>query len=914
LTARAIAVLAASALVGAAGMGLELVGLAAAGLALGHARAGAFGLASFVSAWALGAYVAGRMRGSLRLSLLGAGVLAFAASPIGMGALFWTAHGPRSGAAAGWIVAVAALLALALPQGALFTLLVRAYRSQFTASAPNGVHEGGAHESGGIAPLWAANLIGCVWGAFGLGFFGVSAYGRTRTALLSGFCALLGASIASLCVRPSAVQAPQGGAVARLTAGRAGLLIGVTTTWLIGLEWILLRLGALLFESTQWALSSLLACSLLGLCAGGCASGLLPPRLGSARLLVFACVLGTGWPHAFVRLLGPSGEAGMADALALAVPALAPFGALLPLLYRLREGESGARVGALILHETWGAWLGAPLTHAFLVPRLGLGGSTGALSLCAVPAALALAGEGARRSALALFLAACAAWLVYSGVREPALHTSALARQEFSLQAFEEDSHFSVAVVDDGLIGERTLLTDRFRAAGTGRSYLYMRALAHLPLLLHGRAKRVGVLALGTGTTLGAVALHQGVEAIDVLELSSAVVDQAAHFEAVNRGVLGPEHPDPRVRILLGDGRSTLAGQRAAYDVLTMEPLLPSSPFGVYLYTREFYARAQDALAPGGLLCQWIPPHALEPEAFHAVVSAAVDAFGWSGIFLFGQHALVVCGAARPQVSPAGFAGTADDTGSPRRGDLPAELRELGLADCSSLIAGLVCEGSDWPSTDRPLTDDDPWIALARPVRDPLDRLDNLPANLERMLAEWRDPLDAELGAWTACGGAEWSRLRQGARALLQARAAHARSEYELRAGATERAAVSERTRDERLARARELLPSQAAVEELAGEVEFVRSVRAVVLALQADAFGRGDLDGALRAVELRPERADAHLYLACALNRLGVVEAAQAALAAALGRCPRLFETPPGERALALGWIDPQSAILRQP
>ena len=120
-----------------------------------------------------------------------------------------------------------------------------------------------------------------------------------------------------------------------------------------------------------------------------------------------------------------------------------------------------------------------------------------------------------------------------------------------------------------------------------------------------------------------------------MLEISPAVVGAAGWFAEKNRGVLGDAgtgsaSSPQRVRVLLGDGRFTLASHPGEYDVIAMEPLLPDSPFAVYLYTREFYARCQRALAPGGLVCQWVPPHALEPATFEAVLDAFARSFTWS--------------------------------------------------------------------------------------------------------------------------------------------------------------------------------------------------------------------------------------------------------------------------------------------
>ena len=177
---------------------------------------------------------------------------------------------------------------------------------------------------------------------------------------------------------------------------------------------------------------------------------------------------------------------------------------------------------------------------------------------------------------------------------EPALASPALDRPDFEILAFTEDAEFAVSVVRDSLRGERTLLTDEFRATAIGDEYLYMRVLGHLPVLFHPDPRRVGVLALGTGTTVGSVSLHPDVERIDVLEISRAVVEFAPYFEEVHLGALDEGLPGlleleegERVGLYLGDGRRTLARlPEGSLDVLTMELNMDEPVVGVAVLVR----------------------------------------------------------------------------------------------------------------------------------------------------------------------------------------------------------------------------------------------------------------------------------------------------------------------------------------
>lgn len=847
-------ILGAAWLAGAGAMGVQAAWLAHAGLVAGQSVAGAYGPGAYVAGWALGAHFSGRSRARGRAALLRGVAWTLGGNALAAGLL-----------AAGLPWATArALLALALCALGSGHLLAAAARAR-------------ADSAGGdrVGPVLAANLLGALSGAFALGLHATAWWGRDCALALALLTLVASFFVLGSDRRDSLVSAPEGERVDRLALA----IVGVTTLWGLGLEWICARVAVMWIGSETAQLTLVVGVSLLALALGAS----LATRLGSGRRAIPACIvlcmLGTIWPlHAAGALSAVREQGDIALALVLVVPTLAPLGAVLPLLHARARGESGRRLGDLLRAEVVGALLAGPLLHAYCVAQLGISGTLACL--CALGGALAIAWAVRERDWLAAAgaAAACAA-LAWSaaGSSPPALSSPKLVDPALTVRSFREDEHYSVAVVDDGVLGERTLLTDQFRAAGNGPDYRYMRALGHLPVLLHPQPRRVAVLALGTGTTLGAVYLHDELERIDVLEISSAVVEAAPLFRQLNRGAL--EDTSGRVTVLVDDGRRTLARQSGRYDVITMEPLLPDSPFGVYLYTPEFYAVARGALAPGGVLCQWIPPHALEPDSFDALLHAFSASFPDARAWLFGTQLLLTGSAKSPAVEPQRCR-TESET-------LAQALAELGLDSPQAIAARHVANLGTWEAPERVLRDWDPWIAWrAKPQG--LTILQWLPANLEALEAH------ASVLPW-----GEPSR-DQALASLREARRVLGWSEVELRLGRLDAAAARERALAPlaQVARRWSGDPELVAFRE---EVEFLHGMRAGVASLS-----RGDsreaLDSLLRSAELRPARADAHAYVAAALYASGKEGAARAAAQRARELCPRLAQTPQGERALKLG------------
>jgi spermidine synthase len=565
---------------------------------------------------------------------------------------------------------------------------------------------------------------------------------------------------------------------------------------------------------------------------------------------------------------------------------MTPLGAVVPCLHALARGESGRRLGALYSAEILGGIAAGPLVHLCALPRLGINGT---LALFAVSvsslAAIAAWRVGARRVAVVLAVLGITLGGLATQRAAPALFSPKLTDPALTVRSFREDEHFSVAVVDDGVLGERTLLTDQFRAAGNGPEYRYMRALGHLPVLLHPAPERVAVLALGTGTTLGAVSLHEEVRAIDVLEISSAVVAAAPLFDDLQRGAL---RQSARVRVIVEDGRRTLDRSVGRYDVVTMEPLLPDSPFGVYLYTPEFYDVARRALRPGGVFCQWIPPHAVPPETLDALLAAFGCAFPEGRVWLFGTQLLLTGTDTEPRIQSERLRAIG--------AECRAALKELGLDTMDGVASRHVAALKAWEQGSRPLSDDDPWIAW-RAKSSGSTVLGWLPANLERLQQRgsslsWGDPArDAALVA------------------LREARIAYGWAELGARRGESSQEAPRERAL-EALAALDLAAAQDPEVLTFREELDFIASLRRGVSAL-----GKGDADTAARelvkAAALRPQRGDAHAYAAAALHASGDLRAARSAAQTAVQICPQIARTTAGLRAVQLGlpmeWLAPR-------
>jgi len=132
--------------------------------------------------------------------------------------------------------------------------------------------------------------------------------------------------------------------------------------------------------------------------------------------------------------------------------------------------------------------------------------------------------------------------------------------------------------------------------------------LGSLPVLLHPNPVKVAVIGLGSGGTLHGAAARRGTQELVCFEIMSNQVSVLRDYaDRMNDEVLVELLDDPRLRLVLNDGRYELTTMPDLYDVIQADALRPSSAFSGNIYSVEYFQLLRRRLKPGGLALTWCP-------------------------------------------------------------------------------------------------------------------------------------------------------------------------------------------------------------------------------------------------------------------------------------------------------------------
>lgn len=806
---------------GAVGLGYEVAWTRALHRIVGSTPAGsALVLAAFMGALGLGArWSAARSERSARpLARYGAFELAAAAWALLVLPLADLLSGPYVALAQGSGEGLRLLLRtlvtalLVMPGAFLLGATLPAVVSAWLAGAP-----AGPRPSRAVPWLYGVNTLGAVAGALATGFLAVDALGVRGTLFLAAGLGLAVGVLALALARPVRAAGTLPPVLDAAPLHGPALLAAAATGFLgLAVEVVGFRLLTFFVEGFTTSFAAMLGVFILGLGLGSLVGGpwsmrvrrparalsLLLALLGlvllTSRLVVLPEIEGwlrsvRGWAYADARTAGDllaghrlAALAGAAALLLLPALLLGPAFTLAVRWAQERGAGTPRALGAVYLANSAGSLLGAPYAAFVLMAHAGVLDAWLALAVLALLAALTLPARRAWvRATLPVALLAGGALLLLTGPgggdgRLLAWSHVLAGRPERTLRAVRTDAVTVASVVSAGEQGD-ILYTDDFAAAATGPNYRYMQLLGHLPVLLAREPVNALVIAFGTGTTAGAVAAHPEVRRLEVAEVSRAVIDLAPWFSAWNGGVL----EDPRTRLLVDDGRDALQLHAPDLDVITLEPLMPYSPAGLPFYTREFYELARDRLREGGVLCQWVPVHAMPVGMYAALLRTFFEVFPEGSLWFFEQSTALVGrkGAAAPDRAVL----------AAREAAAAGRLAEAGFASVDLLASAFVAGGAELLSAEPPdpdgpwrrVTDLDPWPEFHATPRgvstsylaDTLFFLQRLCSAAQRQ----RDPLGAGLRVQ--------GRTRSATQAALEARVLEALAERLPASASTERLA-----------------------------------------------------------------------------------------------------------------------------
>jgi spermidine synthase len=426
----------------------------------------------------------------------------------------------------------------------------------------------------------------------------------------------------------------------------------------LGFELLWTRALVVHVHNTNYAFTVMLAVFLAGLAIGGAALLRIYDRIERPLLwlgIVELAIAGSSLTAAAaygslkslsLRLLGADSLAGWGQAVELIslraglvlLPSAILFGTTFPLVARVVTGDVrdlGQRLGGAYAANTAGAILGCLGTAFLLIPLLGLRGTLILLSgLCALLGGACLltavrpVGSRLAVAAATLVLATLPAALVPT-----TLFFDAFESEEWRLVYYHEGLTDTTGVYERRNGRERFITYgDQRGTAGTNVAS-FGRRRSHLAHLVHPHPTRSLQIGFGVGNSLAAAALHPEVEQLDCIELSSQVRETASYFWTNDR-VLA----NPKVRLIIDDGRNYLLRTRTKYQVIELDPPEIFTADVVNLYTTDFYRLASAALEPDGLLLQWLPTATMGELETRMLVRSLLETFPEVTLWWQGPH------------------------------------------------------------------------------------------------------------------------------------------------------------------------------------------------------------------------------------------------------------------------------------
>jgi spermidine synthase len=581
-----------------------------------------------------------------------------------------------------------------------------------------------------VGLLYGVNTFGAVVGSFVSGFFLVAWLGVTWTiytaatmnfliaiiALIIAGAGSSGAEDEACLVEDNAVSEQEPTVSVNISPGVRKLLLvvcfgaGCTS---LALEVIWVRLLVFVLDSTVYAFCTMLTAFLFGIALGGIIIAGVYGRiknelrwLGTLEILVglsglatigviahittidaalrkaiMVFVYGGWWPNTALRFF---------EAFSIMLVPTVLMGMAFPLIckiYTRNISELGGSVGAVYAVNTFGAVLGSLGAGFVMIPLLGVARSIAIVAVIGVMLGGAVILVSRSRATGVLFAASTVVSVVCVVFiwNRPDIFSSVYSFPEpGSKLTYYYEGKSGTVTIHHYPPDERVLSVNGTGVAGTQFSLRTTQKLqAHIPMLVHGHAKKVMQIGFGSGESCHILSLYP-VERIDLVEIDANVLEASdKFFRDLNHGIV--RHPAFNAIIMDGKNYALLTDEK--YDVIMNDSTFPGKSGSASLYTRDHFRACKQLLNEGGVMSSWIPLE-LKPEDFQNIAKTFQSVFPETTLWLANncrnKHVLMV-GTVEPFT--VGFDRVAELMQQPA---IREDLAEVVLDDPYAVLGSLV--------------------------------------------------------------------------------------------------------------------------------------------------------------------------------------------------------------------------------
>jgi len=296
-----------------------------------------------------------------------------------------------------------------------------------------------------------------------------------------------------------------------------------------------------------------------------------------------------------------------------------PLVSLLSLSQRNKEGKA---VGLVYFFTIVGNALGGVLTGLVLLPYFGT--ETCLAAFCSVGIAFGVFVSRVGRTNLPAPTRFAVGIVLLAGITIAFPGKSAL----YSTMHFAEGPGFGTYVergfdtyVEEGIDGvvvtfQRDATVHNYiNGSGHGNrlnyGYVYetIEAMSRSPKL-----ERVLVIGYGAGTTVETILKSDEVGELVLVELNATSLANLRKMPLFDNMLR-----DPRIRLIIDDGRRYLLRNSEKFDLITMDPLRSTTVYSNNLYSADFFRLVQDHLKPDGVFLTWQDEHRVIPRTLSSV-------------------------------------------------------------------------------------------------------------------------------------------------------------------------------------------------------------------------------------------------------------------------------------------------------